>query len=67
MSDNYYFKVRVFEEIFTKRGVRWARLDPKRENICKRPFIDDSNEYNFIHVPSSSSNAKKKFSTREGF
>ena len=36
-------------------------------DFTKGHFIDDSNEYNFIYVPASSSSEKNTFSTTAGF
>ena len=65
----YHFEVRVFEELFAKRGIRRALLGRRNQRFLltlkekisiKCHFIEVSNEYKFIYVPSSSSSEKKK-------
>ena len=61
----YHFQVRVLEEIFAKpdqprlirRNQRFLLMLKEKISV-KGHFIDDSNEYKFIYVPSSSSNEK---------
>ena len=66
----YHFEVRVFEELFAKRGIQRALLSRHNQRFLltlkekisevECHFIDDSNEYKFISVLNSSSSEKKK-------
>ena len=71
----YHFQVRVFEGLFAKRGVRQGLLSQRNQSFLltlkekisvKGHFIDDSNEYKFRYVPSSSSCEKKALLTSAG-